>query len=121
MRHEEGLRREPQSSAVPTPLFTRNHDTWSPMYRTGGNYSQNCMMDAPRHAVSELRFGKFTEFPDPDDFQCWRVNFTTKVCVNTSSLQLIMSWINEVEMAKSLDDLVTSQSVDVLLTTRHFA
>ena len=34
------------------------------------------------------------------------------VCVSTPFLQLTMSWINEVEMARSTDDLVTSQSVE---------
>ena len=65
-------------------------------------------MEASRYAFSELHFGKF---PDPDDFQCWRVNFKTEVCVNTSLPQLTMSWINEVEMARSTDDLLTSQSI----------
>ena len=65
MRQGEGLRREPQSSTIPTPRFTRNHDTWNPMHRTEGTYSQNCMMEAPRYANSELHFG---QFPDPFDF-----------------------------------------------------
>ena len=30
MRHGEGLRREPQSSTIPTPRFTRNYETWNP-------------------------------------------------------------------------------------------
>ena len=44
-------------------------------------------------------------------FQCWRVNFKTEVCVSTSSLELTMSWINDVEMAGSRDDPMTSQSI----------
>ena len=55
-------------------------------------------METPRYAFSELHFG---EFPDPDDFQCRRVNFKTEVCVSTSTPQLTMSWINDVEMAGS--------------------
>ena len=61
-------------------------------------------------AIAESHFGKF---PDPDDFQCWRVNFKTEVCVSASTPELNMSWINEVEMAGFLDDLVTSQSIEV--------
>ena len=38
------------------------------------------------------------KFPDPDDFQRWRVNFKTEVCVGTSTPELTMSWMNEVEM-----------------------
>ena len=42
-------------------------------------------METPKYATSELQFGKFL---DPDNFQCWRVNFKTKVCVSTSTPQL---------------------------------
>ena len=62
-----------------------------------------------RCAISELCFG---EFPDPDDFQRWRrVNFETEVCVGTPFFHLTVSWINEVEIAKSIDDLTTSRSI----------
>ena len=104
MRQGEGLRREPESSTIPTLRFFRNYDTWNPMHRTGASYPQNSLMEAPRYAFSELHVGKF---PDPDDVQCWRVNFKTEVCVNTPFHQLTMSWINEVEMARSTDDLMT--------------
>ena len=104
MRHGEGLRREPQSSTIPTPRFSRHPDAWNCMRRTGGTYSQNCTMETPRYAVSELHVGKC---PGPDDFQCWRVNFKTEVCVSTSSPELTMSWINEVEMAVFVIDFVT--------------
>ena len=77
------------------------------MHRAGGICSQKCMIDTPRYATSELHVGKF---PDTDDFQCWRVNIKTEVCESTSTPQLTMSWIIEVEMAGSIDDLVTSQS-----------
>ena len=35
MRHGEGLRREPQSSTIPTPRFSRNIDAWNSRHRTG--------------------------------------------------------------------------------------
>ena len=57
----------------------------------------------------KLHFGKF---PHPDDVQCWRVNFKTEECVSTPFPQLTMSWIAEVEMARSIDDLITSQSIE---------
>ena len=65
-------------------------------------------MDTPRYSFSELHFGKF---PGSVDFQCWEVNFNTEVCVRTSTPELTMSWINEVEMAGSFGDLLTSQSI----------
>ena len=77
-RHGEGLRRDPRSSIIPTPRFTRNYETWNPLYHTGETHSQNCMMDVPRYSFSEWHFGKF---PDSGGFQCWRVNFKTGVCV----------------------------------------
>ena len=48
LKHGQAVRREPQSSTIPIPRFTTNHETWAPSIRTGGTYSQNCMMEAPR-------------------------------------------------------------------------
>ena len=70
--------------------------------------SQNSMMETPMYAIPELHFGKYL---DPDDFQCWRVNFKTEACVSTSTRQLTMSWINEVDISGSVDDLM-SQSIE---------
>ena len=44
MTHGEGLRREPQSSTIPAPRFSRNLDAWNSTRGTGGTYSQNCTM-----------------------------------------------------------------------------
>ena len=76
------MSREPRSSTIPTPRFTRNPDTWNSIHRTGGTYSQNCTMETQRYAVAELHFGKF---PDSDDVQCWKVNIKTDVCEYTGS------------------------------------
>ena len=43
-------------------------------------------------------------------FQSWKVNFETEVCSTSADLHLTMLWIKEVEIAKSIDDLLTSQS-----------
>ena len=66
-------------------------------------------METPRYAISELHFGIF---PDPDDIQFWKVSLKTEVCVRTSTAELTMSWINEVETARCTDDLMTSQSIN---------
>ena len=94
MKHEEVVRREPQSSTIPAPRFTRNHSTWTPLYHTGGTDSHSGMMDYPRHP--QLHLGKFT---DSIDLQCWKVNFKTEVCGNTPCPTLTMPWIKEVEIA----------------------
>ena len=101
MRHGEGLRREPQSSTIPTPRITRNHETWALLHRTGGTYFQNC------NGNSDV-FYLGIAFPDSVDFQCWEVNFKTEVCANTRCLVLTISWIKEMKTATSIDDLMTS-------------
>ena len=43
------------------------------------------------------------------EFQSWKVNFRTEVCLRTADPQMTMLWITEVEIAKSIDKL-TSRS-----------
>ena len=57
MKHGEGVRREPQSSALPTPRFSRNYDAWTPLYHYGGTCSQNGMMEYPSAKYTEIRKG----------------------------------------------------------------
>ena len=87
LKHGERVRREPQSSAIPTPRLSMNYETWEPLSRTGETYSQNCTMEAPRHSRSEWHYGKFQ---DSNDFHCWRIIFRTEVCASTPFLQLTM-------------------------------
>ena len=75
---------------------------------TGGTYSHRCMIDYSRFPISELHLGKF---PDSMEFQSWKVNFKTEVCSKTTNPHLTMHWIEEVEMAKSIGDLMTSRSI----------
>ena len=42
----------------------------------------------------------------------WKVSFKTAVCANTPCPTLTMSWLREVEAANSVDDLVTSKSIE---------
>ena len=51
------------------------------------------------------------KFPDFVNFQSQKVNFKTEVCSKTADLNLTMQWIKEVEMAKSIDELMTSRSI----------
>ena len=66
------------------------------------------MMDYPRIPISEWNLGKF---PDSMEFQSWKCNFRTEVCMRTADPQVTMLWIKEVEVAKSIDELVTSRSI----------
>ena len=47
---------------------------------------------------------------DSLEFQSWKVNFKTGVCSKTADPHLTMQWINEVEIAKAIDELMTSRS-----------
>ena len=67
------------------------------------------MMENLGNQISDLHFGKF---PDSSDFQCWKTNFRTEVCSNSGCPTIAMLWIKEMEIAKSVDDLMTSQSIE---------
>ena len=57
---------------------------------------------------TELHLGKFLA---STEFQGWKVNFKTEVCSKSANPHLTMHWIKEVEMAKSIDELMTSRSI----------
>ena len=44
------------------------------------------------------------------EFQCWKVNFKTEECSKSADPHLTMQLIKEFEIAKLIDDLMTSQS-----------
>ena len=45
------------------------------------------------------------------EFQSWRVNFKTEVCASSQFAHVTRQWITEVELAKSIDDLMTTRSI----------
>ena len=63
------------------------------------------MMDSARVLIMEWNLG---EFPDTMEFQSWKINFRTEVCLRTVDPQVTVLWIKEVEIGKSIDELVTS-------------
>ena len=77
---------------------------------TGGTYSHNGTIYYPRFPITEMHIGKF---PHSLEFQSWKVNFKTEVCTRTADPQITRHWIKEVELAKSIDELVTSRSIVV--------
>ena len=52
-----------------------------------------------------------SKFPDHTEFQSWIVNFRTEVCSKAENTMLALQWVKEVEVAKSLDDLITPRSI----------
>ena len=99
MMHGKGLKREPQSSTIQTPRLSRILGIWNSKLRTGGTYSQKLCGRSPE--VCYLG-NAFREIPRP------RWTFSVGR-VSTPFPQLTLSWIHEV--AKSVDDLMTSQSI----------
>ena len=66
------------------------------------------MVGYPRFPISELHLGKI---PDSMEFQSGKVNFRTEDCLRTADPQVTMYWIEEAEIAKSIDELMTSRSI----------
>ena len=116
MEHGRGVRRDPQSSSIPSPRFDQGIATLSPSSRTGGSCSLNDMMDYPRFQISEMHLGKFTgslEF-----LKAEKSILRLKMFAKSAFLHITKHWIKEVEIAKSIDDLLTSQAITGL---RHFS
>ena len=108
LEHGRGVRREPQSSSIPTPRFNQGTGTLNLVYHTGGTYPHNGVLDYPRYPISEMHLGKFL---DSLAFPSWKVTFKNEVCTRTADPQITMHWIKEVEIAKSIEDLMASQSI----------
>ena len=56
----------------------------------------------------EWNLGKL---PDPMEFQSWQVHFKNDVRTTTADPHITIYWIKEVEIAKSIDELMTSRSI----------
>ena len=53
-----------------------------------------------------------TTSPHLQRFQCWKTIFKTEVCSCSGCPSDAMLWIKEIEVATSVDDLMTSQSIE---------
>ena len=102
---ESQMRREPQNSSIHVPRFQSGAGL---LNHSGGTYSHSGMIDFPRFPNSELHLGNV---PDSVEFRNWKVNFKTEERSTTADPQITMEWIKEVEIAKSIDELVTSRSI----------
>ena len=74
---------------------------------SGGDSSKNYGADQQRLQISDLHFGEFTA---PATFACWKIRFKTEVCTCSQFPTKALQWIKEVEMADSVDDLMSSSS-----------
>ena len=102
---EREVEREPQNSSIPVPRFQRGAGV---LDHTDGTYSHAGEIDYRRFPISEMHLWKF---PDSVEFQNWRGNFKTEICSKTADLHFTMQWVKEIEIAKSIDELMTSRSI----------
>ena len=98
LEHGREVRREPLSSSIFVPGFRRGAGVYD---HTGGTYSHSGMIDYPRFPI----------FLDSRKLQSWKVNFKTELCSKTADLHLPMHWTKEVDMAKPIDEPLTSRSI----------
>ena len=101
-------------TTIPIPCFQRrarckSHESANCHFLMTGNdasgtYSQYGMMN---YAGYQIPVGKF---PVSTLFQSWKVNFRTEVCSKAKDPRLAMQRIKEIEIAKSVDDLITTRS-----------
>ena len=61
-------------------------------------------MNYQGYQIPEMHLGKF---PDPTKFESWKVNIRTEVWSKAKDPRLAVQWIKEIEIAKSIDDLLT--------------
>ena len=88
--------------------FAGNVSTWNPPSMAEGTQPQNSLVEQPKHQISETHFDKFST---PSTFQFWKTSFTTEACSCSGHPSGAMRWIKEAEVADSVDDLETSQSI----------
>ena len=104
-RRESVLKRESLNMSTRLPHFQSGDGL---LNHTSGTYSHSCMMDYPRFPITEMHLGKC---PDSMEVQSWKVNFKTEVCAKSAFPHITMHWMKQVEIAKSIDELMTSRSI----------
>ena len=104
-RREREMKRESLFTPTQSPHFRSGSGM---LNHAGGTHSHGGMMDYPRILFMECNLGIFL---NSMEFQSWKINFRTEVCLRTADPQVTMLWIKEVEIAKSIDELVTSRSI----------
>ena len=100
--------REPQSSTIPTPRFNQSVGTLNPFSHIGGTHSLNGMVDNPRSPYLGNASWKIPALIGISELES---ELQTEVCAKSTVPYITMHWIKEVEIAKSIDDPMTSRSV----------
>ena len=93
-------------STIPMPTFARGPQTLSSYVPV--DCPQSSMVGQQRQQKSELQFDKC---PTPSLFLCWKIRFRNQVTPCSDFPSEAMSWIKEVEMVDSTEELKSSRSV----------
>ena len=99
------MKRESLNTPTQSPHFQSRSGI---LDHTGGIHSHVGMMDYRKVSITEWNLGKCR---DSLELQSWKLNFRTEVFLLTAEPQVTVLWIKEVEVAKSIDELVTSRSI----------
>ena len=102
------LGKEFRKFTIPTPRCAGNFATWKRLYRTWANLFSKLYDGKPEESYLGLAFRQIPwhiGLPVLEDiFRAWNIFLF-------SCLAIAMLWIKEVEASKSVDDLMTSQSI----------
>ena len=99
-RPEVQMRREPQNSSIPVPLPMRSWSIRSFWWK----FFCDRLSEIPDFGIASGKCsGRYGVSKLESQLQ-------TEVCSKTADPHLTMHWIKEVEIAKSIDELVTSRS-----------
>ena len=102
VEHGRGTRRELHSSSLPTPRFNQGLGTLNPVYHCGVTYWCDGSPEMSDLGTASWKIR---------GLMGWKVNFKTEVCARSAFPHLTLHWIKEVEIAKSIDELMTSRSI----------
>ena len=91
-RRESEMKRKQLNASVPSPRFQSGDGM---LNHTGGTYSHSGMVDYPIIPITEMHLVKFS---DSMEFESWKDNFRTEVCLRTADPQVTMLWIKEVQI-----------------------
>ena len=87
-----------QNITLPPPMETSRHSTL-----------ESSKMNPYEVPCRERETTEFETFPTPLTFSYWQIHFRTEIC-SSSCHPSAMSWMRDIELAQTLDNLKTSQS-----------
>ena len=106
LQGESGMKRESLITSTQSPHFQSRSGM---LNHTGGTYSLKGMMSYQRNSISEWNLRKL---PDSVAFHSGEVKFRTDDVLRTADPQItLLLWIKEVEISKSIDEVLTSRSI----------